>query len=654
MNTDEKVNILVVDDRRENLIALQAILETLGQNIVSASSGREALQLVGQMDFAVILLDLQMPVMDGLKTAEMLRSDERRPRLTPLIFLTATSKNHADEFAAYALGAVDYLFKPLVPQIVRSKVAVFVELFRRGKALENEIAQKQIYQEEVERQKAELELRNREIERANQLKSEFLASMSHELRTPLNAVIGFSDLLSEEPDDALTEKQRRFIDHIRTGTQHLLRLINDILDLSKIEAGRLELHCESFTLDQALAEVLSVVHPLVLTRKVTVKDCAPADVRIHADRVRVKQVLYNLISNAIKFTPPGGSVRVEACRENGLITISVADTGIGIHPEDQGAIFQEFRQFGPTAQGVKEGTGLGLAISRRLVERHGGKIWLQSEPGKGSRFSFTLPAASVDAAGDDSTPPPLILVVNDEAATQNLLAASLKQAGFRVAIAGSAAAAEKQAREMRPAAVVLDAAMPDHGGLEALLALKCNADTAQFPIIIVCVADETAASTRGVDEYLLKPINGEALIAALRKYLDLSGTTLPSILAVDDDRQSLQLLTDVLQPAGYAVFAAESGADALEILSRKQIDAIILDLLIPKMDGFEILRRVKQNPRLRNIPIFVLTAKDLSGSEVALLKFQATAVYHKATAWKTQLMDAIRKTGVKVAKASAA
>jgi PAS domain S-box-containing protein len=248
----------------------------------------------------------------------------------------------------------------------------------------------------------ELELRNREVERANRLKSQFLASMSHELRTPLNAVIGFSELLNEETAGPLNEKQRRYIEHVLNGAKHLLQLINDILDLAKVESGQLLLRPEAFTLAEALPEVLSTIKPLAMNKRIQVENRVGAEIHLHADRIRVKQILYNLLSNAVKFTAEGGQVWIDARRADGSVCISVSDTGIGIPAEEHQAIFNEFYQVGTTTKGVKEGTGLGLAISRRLVEAHEGNIWVESEPGKGSRFSFTVPAGAeeaVDGAG---------------------------------------------------------------------------------------------------------------------------------------------------------------------------------------------------------------------------------------------------------------
>ena len=237
----------------------------------------------------------------------------------------------------------------------------------------------------------ELESRNREVERANQLKSEFLASMSHELRTPLHTIIGFAELLAEELEGPLNEKQQRFMNHIHTDSIHLLALINDILDISKIESGRLGLRREIFDMAAALEEILSSVRPQAAAKSIAIETSLSIPPAMFADRLRVKQVLFNLLSNALKFTPAGGRIRIEAALRDALIEISVTDTGIGIAKEQHEAVFDKFYQVGSTTKGVREGTGLGLAISKALVEEHGGSIRLESEPGKGSRFTFTIP-----------------------------------------------------------------------------------------------------------------------------------------------------------------------------------------------------------------------------------------------------------------------
>ena len=502
-----------------------------------------------------------------------------------------------------------------------------------------------------------LEIQNREVERATQLKSQFLASMSHELRTPLNAIIGFSDLLAEKTAGQLTEKQGRFVGHVRDGARHLLQLINDILDLSKIESGLLELRLENFDVSEAMPEVLSVIRPLAMVKNIRIEELGES-LSICADRVRFKQILYNLLSNALKFTPDAGKVRVECSRDGDMARISVSDTGVGIRPEDQRLIFEEFRQAGETTRGVKEGTGLGLAITKRLVERQGGTLRVTSELGKGSCFTFTLPtgkavpevrqktlAGGIGAA--DAHPrggKPLVLVVDDEAPARELLASYLETAGYTVEAVGSGAEAIEKARQLRPSVITLDVLMPGGSGFETLFQLKNSPETAQIPIIVVSVVDQKQIGfTMGAAEYLVKPVQKSALLEAVRKHVRPGPGLSNNILVVDDDPQTLDLIRDILCSGGYTPHLAPSGKHALQLLSEVHMDAILLDLAMPEMDGFEVLRRIREHPRLGDIPVFVVTAKDLTSTEIELLKREVRALFRKDGSWKSELLEQIRK-----------
>jgi signal transduction histidine kinase len=264
------------------------------------------------------------------------------------------------------------------------------EAGRLNEDLERRVKERTVELADLNRQ---LEERNREVEHANKMKSEFLARMSHELRTPLNAIIGFSDLLAEESAGSLSDKQKRFISHVRAGARHLLQLINEVLDVSKIEAGKIDLSLADFVAADAAAEVLSVIKPLAESKAIETNSRIRMDLIVHGDRVRFKQILYNLLNNAVKFTPEGGKVNIEAIAETESVRVCVSDTGIGIPADEQRAIFEEFHQAGGTTKSADQGTGLGLTITKRLVELHGGKIWVESETGSGSRFIFTIPLA---------------------------------------------------------------------------------------------------------------------------------------------------------------------------------------------------------------------------------------------------------------------
>ena len=498
----------------------------------------------------------------------------------------------------------------------------------------------------------ELEVRNRELERATQMKSKFLASMSHELRTPLNAIVGFSGLLAEHAAGPLNEKQERFVAHIKQGADHLLQLINDILDLSKIEAGQLEFRCEDFFLQDALPEVLSTIRPLAMVKNIRVEHELQAGCCAYADRIRVKQVLYNLFSNAVKFTPKGGQINIDCSTLEGCVRVSVSDTGIGIPSEDQEVIFQEFRQLEGKGHVAGEGTGLGLAITKCLVEQQGGKIWVESEVGKGSCFSFTLPAGRAISPPSPVISPiqtpeaapaapyhPQVLVVDDEIAARELIASYLEP-DYRVAMAGSGAEAIRKAKELRPDAITLDVLMAGGSGFEILVSLRKDPATASIPVIIVSVVDQKRVGfALGADDYLIKPIARSTLLETIRKCTRVPGGDRPTLLVVDDDAAAIELLENILRSAGHHVCSAQSGPKALQMLDSVPVNGILLDLLMPGMDGFQVICHVRQNARLKGIPIFVMTAKDLTADELSILRRETQALFHKNGSWQNELIE---------------
>jgi len=511
------------------------------------------------------------------------------------------------------------------------------------------------YQKQIEEQNAELAARNREVERANNLKSQFLANMSHELRTPLNAIIGFSDLMSDGVTGPLTEKQQHFLKRIREGGKHLLQLINDILDLSKIEAGQVTLNCEAFNLRGIVPEVVSVIRPLAMAKKINVEETYDGSATLSADRVRFKQILFNLLSNAVKFTPEGGKVRIDSSVSGGQISISVSDTGVGLALSDQELIFEEFRQVQNSSTKPNEGTGLGLAITKRLVEQHGGKISVKSELGKGSTFIVTFPISlervpvpanwmpihDAQVAGEDK---PLVLVVDDDTAAQELLANFLGDE-YRVAVAANGKEAVAKASQLQPDCITLDILMPGGSGLETLERLRNKPETLHIPVVVVSIVDEqNVGFALGAASYFVKPVKKDALLAAIRQHVKTKSPADTEILIIDDDPQCRDILTEMLRESGYRSRTAVNGAEGLKLLSKHCPQAILLDLAMPELDGFDVLERIQtHHSELRDVPIFIITARDLSNHEIAFLRSKVTALFPKSGPWTKELLAAVNR-----------
>ncbi len=379
MPLDQKANILLVDDSPANLLALEAVLEVLGQNLVLASSGKEALRFLLDHEVAIILLDVQMPGMDGFETAELIRTRERS-RKTPIVFQTAWATDPHRVARGYAIGAVDYVAKPIDPVVLRSKVAVFLDLQRKTQALE--------------KKNIELEAALEQTARANQFKSWFLASVSHELRTPLGGILGFAELLADGLSGPLNDLQREHTGQVLRSAEHLAALVDDLLDLSKIEAGRMEIAPRWTALETMTASVVSALQTVAAKAGVELEVDIPAKFPdLNVDPLRMRQVLFNLVSNAIKFSPSGSTTTIRAAMEPTGAAILVEDHGIGIPPEQVSRLFREFEQVHqPNGSNRPIGTGLGLSVTRHLVELHEGTIDVDTALGRGSLFTVHLPA----------------------------------------------------------------------------------------------------------------------------------------------------------------------------------------------------------------------------------------------------------------------
>jgi PAS domain S-box-containing protein len=499
----------------------------------------------------------------------------------------------------------------------------------------------------TERVHVEEELRRARVaaEGANRAKSDFLAKMSHELRTPLNSIIGFSEMLEDEAFGSLNDKQRRSVDNVLTSGRQLLQVINDILDLSKVEAGRMQLAPVELDVGAALAEVRGVIESLARLKSHSVDiEVEPGVPTLLADAGRFRQIMYNLLSNAIKFTPDGGRILITARRAGGegAVEIAVADSGIGIAPVDQERIFREFEQLDSAYVRQQQGTGLGLALTRKLVELHGGRIWVESEVGRGSTFRFILPHrahprpspapfAMPREAGVSVGGGPLVLVVEDDLRAGDLLGHYLREAGYRVAQASSGAQAIVLAKSLKPDAITLDILLPGEDGLAILGSLKASPDTSGIPVVVVSITDHRELGfSLGAVEWLMKPVQRDAFVAAVRRTIgEIPEGVSPRVLIVDDEPSTVELLTDMLTAQGFRAMAALDGRQGFDMALAQRPDAIVLDLIMPGQSGFDVVRRLRDHPWGRNVPILVFTGKDLSPEERAQLFDGVQAVVKK-------------------------
>jgi PAS domain S-box-containing protein len=507
-----------------------------------------------------------------------------------------------------------------------------------------------ISQDITDRRRAEqaLERARTEAEGANRAKSDFLAKMSHELRTPLNSIIGFSEILEAGRVGPLNEKQGRYLTNVLTSGRNLLQLINDILDLSKVEAGRMTLTLSEFDARTVLDEVRTTLLPLAERKRQAIQVVVPPDLpQLAADHGKVTQVLYNLVSNAIKFTPEGGQITLSAAfgprsefAAGPELEFAVADTGIGIKHADRDRIFNEFEQVDEARTRGIQGTGLGLALCRKLIDLHRGRIWVESAPGRGSTFRFTLPYERQASPGRIGPPAektngeaPLILVVDDEPQSRDLIAHYLLETGYRVADAASGEQAVALAARLRPSAITLDMRLPGWDGFDVLAHLKNTPETENIPVVIVSVADQRSVGLAlGAVDWLVKPVQPGPLLTVLRRAMDAATVDASrTVLVIDDDAAVREVVSDLIERIGIRVLTAAGGREGIQLALREVPDAIILDLIMPDLSGFDVLREIRADPIAAGIPVLVLTSKDLTPDERARLELGAEGVVSKAS-----------------------
>jgi PAS domain S-box-containing protein len=538
-------------------------------------------------------------------------------------------------------------------------LSTIAPIYHQGKqaALGNymDITERKLMEQQIKQQMEELQEAYQKLKELDKLKDSFLSTVSHELRTPLTSIKSFSEILLNYDEDRETQKE--FLNIINQESDRLTRLINDFLDLSKIEAGRVQWETAEMSLPEAIKTALNATQALSIQMKLKVDTTLDPDLpTVWCDKDRLVQVVTNLLSNAIKFTPEGGTIQVKAQMLNGkepeadsgMVRVSVTDSGIGIAPKDHESIFEKFRQVGDTLSGKPKGTGLGLPICKEIVEHYGGRLWVESELGKGSTFSFTVPTtlktevkapeARKKQAKAVIKTSKTILVVDDEASIRRFLTHELTNKGYQVFEASGGKEAIDLARQRHPDLITLDVMMPDISGHDVTVVLKNDPDTKDIPILIISIVEEKdKAYKAGANDFVTKPFTTKVLTDKISQLLQ---DAQKAILVVDDDKALVKSLKYRLEKRGFSIHAAYNGKEALEMAKSHPPDLILLDIVMPEMDGYEAMKALKRNPDTANIPIVVMTGVEVSGGKVKALTVGAADYLNKSSGFD-QVLTAI-------------
>ncbi len=639
------VRLIVLDGKPIGAVYIRSDLQELHSRFqryaIIAAIVLSACLLAALLISSIFRKAVADPIVDLSKIAKVVSQDKNYSvRATPI-------RSPAE------LAILIDAFNEMLTQIQQSERALRKAHDELEQRVQERTAELEAAKKEVEEFSHTILLAKEEVERGSKFKDQFLSTMSHELRTPLNAVLGFSDLLADERYGPLNDRQQRYVTHIHTGGKHLLKLISDILDLSKIEAGRMELTREHVTVASAFAEVISGLHPLAEKKSQALLQKVEPNLHVYADAMRFKQILMNLVANAIKFTPERGRIELVARRVQDQARMEVRDDGPGIPPDQQQRIFEAFVRLTQTGSAT-EGTGLGLAITSRLVELHGSKLAIESQPGEGTSFYFSLPLVAIipDQPPETLVPvprarkAPRILVIEDNEVTGQLIQSQLTSSGYETLKCAQPERATEIAAEHQPDAITLDLLMQPVHGLEVLLQLKNDPRTSKIPVIVVTIVDQPGVGIAlGADEYLIKPVDKATLLAAVERCLRSRGGAAParSILVVEDDVSTLEVIVELLKAYGYAVSTAMDGEQARVSVAQFLPELVILDLVLPKMSGFELLAEWRSNPRTADLPVFVLTSKDLTKEEEKYIHAHAESLFRKQNSWREPLIKQLER-----------
>ncbi|MBN1824344.1 MAG: response regulator [Endomicrobiales bacterium] len=634
-DAQKKTRILVIDDEQGILDLISFELTSRGYFVDKAHNGEEGVEKVKSGKFHVIICDVKMPKLGGLETLSAIKG------IDPSIEILMTTGFGTIDMAVECMkkGAYDFISKPYNLDELVSRI-----------------------EKAVEKQQLKAELVS--LKELNRLKSEFLANTSHELRTPMNAIIGYTSLLVDKIYGDLTDKQLTALKRINLSANNLLQLINNILDISKLSAGKINLFIEDFRLSDLMQETVSVMSALAQEKKLYLKLDPVPDVTVSADKTRLRQILINLIGNAVKFTNSGGvkvsletvKEHADAQAESSYIKISITDTGIGIKPENLKKIFEEFHQADASTTREYGGTGLGLSISKKLAELMNGRIEVESTPQKGSTFFLILPHKIEQPADSEflqaihpltsaieteKTDKKYLLAIDDNPEVHKLLKDSLENTEFTYVGAMSGDEGIALAKQIKPFAITLDILMPHRDGWSVLQTLKNDTETWSIPIIILSVMEnKTLAFSMGVADYIIKPFEREALIKRLNRLAEAKNQ---KILVVDDDKELNLVMQMLLTNAGYQAIPALGGQEALIALEREKPEIVLLDLMMPEISGFDVLEKIQLNPEYSNVRVMIMTAKILTKKEIEDLNKRAESVIEKGSRNVNEILSLIKK-----------